>query len=147
MRILRKGLVLLAASAVVVAVFAVVASTATSAPRDTSLAATAAIDWNNIAITTVRGESPALFQLEGLIYMSYVQASVYDAVVKIEGRYKPYHNFHAPVSTDGASPDAAVTAAAYTALVNYFPDKAASLTTTYNAYLAGLPVAGRLQVS
>ena len=95
----------------------------------------------------MRGESPALFQLEGLIYMSYVQASVYDAVVKIEGRYKPYHNFHAPISTDGASAPAAVAAAAYTALVNYFPDQTAALTTTYNAYLAGLPVAGRARAS
>jgi len=143
MRIRRKRWVLAATFAAVIAVFAVVASTATSAPRDASLPATAAIDWNNIAIGTVRGESPALVQLEGLIYMSYVQASVYDAVVKIEGRYKPYHNFHAPVSTNGASPDAAVAAAAYTALVHYFPDKATSLTATYQSYLAGLPVAGQ----
>jgi hypothetical protein len=143
MRIQRKRWALLATSLVVAAGFAVLASTATSAPRHTTIASTAAIDWNNIAIATVRGESPALFQLEGLIYMSYVQASVYDAVVKIEGRYKPYHNFHAPISTDGASSEAAVAAAAYTALVYYFPDKAASLTTTYNSYLAGLPVAGR----
>jgi hypothetical protein len=143
MRIQRRGWVLVASLAVVIAAFAVVASTATSAPRHTTIASTAAIDWNNIAITTVRGESPALFQLEGLVYMSYVQASVYDAVVKIEGRYKPYHNFHAPISPDGASAEAAVAAAAYTALAYYFPDKAASLTTTYNAYLAGLPVAGR----
>lgn len=144
MRILRKRWVLLATSlAVAIAAFAVVASTATSAPRHTTAASTAAIDWNVIAITTVRSEAPAVFQLEGLIYMSYVQASVYDAVIKIEGRYRPYHNFRAPISTDGASPEAAVAAAAYTALVNYFPDQTATLTATYNSYLGGLPVAGR----
>ena len=143
MRIQRRGWALVASLAVAVAAFAVVASTATSAPRHATVANTAAIDWNNIAITTVRGESPALFQLEGLIYMSYVQASVYDAVVKIEGRYKPYHNFHSPVSTDGASAEAAVAAAAYTALVKYFPDKTTSLTAAYQSYLQGLPVAGQ----
>ena len=139
MKIPRKAWVLLAV-ALAIAGFA---STAASAPRHTTEANTAAIDWNVIAINTVRGESPALFQLEGLIYMSYVQASVYDAVIKIDGRYKPYHNFRAPISTDGASTPAAVAAAAYTALVNYFPDQTAALTATYNSYLGGLPVAGR----
>ncbi len=143
MRIRRKGWVLLATSAAVVAASAVAASTAASAPRHTTVASTAAIDWNVIAITTVRAATPAKFQLEGLIYMAYVQASVYDAVVKIEGRYRPYHNFRAPISTDGASTPAAVAAAAYTALVYYFPDAATTLTATYNSYLGGLPVEGR----
>ena len=66
-------------------------------------------------MNTVRAATPAIFQVEGLIYMSYVQASVYDAVTKIEGRYQPYHHFKAPVDTEGASPDAAVAAASYTA--------------------------------
>ena len=107
--------------------------------------ATAALDWNVIAINTVRSPTivPAKFQLEGLIYMSYVQAAVYDAVTKIAGRYNPYHNFHSPVKTDGASPAAAVAAAAYTALVYYFPAQAATLTATYQSYLLGLPVAGQ----
>jgi hypothetical protein len=144
MRIPRKAWGPVATSLLVaVAVIAVFASTATSAPRHTTVANTAAIDWNVIAINTVRGESPPLFQLEGLVYMSYVQASVYDAVIKIEGGYRPYHNFRAPISTDGASAPAAVAAAAYSALVYYFPDQAATLTATYNSYLGGLPVAGR----
>ena len=145
MRIRRRGWALVASLAVAVAAFAIVASTATSAPRHVTVANTAAIDWNVIAINTVRSVTPALFQLEGLIYMSYVQASVYDAVIKIEGRYKPYHNFRAPISTAGASPEAAVAAAAYTALVYYFPGQATALTATYNAYLGGLPVAGRAE--
>lgn len=143
MRIPRKGWALVTSLAVGVVVFAVVASTATSAPRHTTVASTAALDWNTIAINTVRGATPAKFQLEGLIYMSYVQAAVYDAVIKIEGRYKPYHNFRARVSTDGAEAEAAVAAAAYTALVYYFPAQAATLTSTYTAYLAGLPAAGQ----
>jgi hypothetical protein len=110
----------------------------------TTLPSTAALDWNVIAVNTVRSPTvvPAKFQLEGLIYVSYVQAAVYDAVTKIEGRYKPYHNFHSPVKTDGASPEAAVAAAAYNTLV-YFPAQAATLTATYQSYLAGLPVSGQ----
>jgi hypothetical protein len=103
--------------------------------------ATNVVSWNVIAVNTVRGASPAKAQIEGLIYMSYVQASVYDAVTKIEGRYAPYHDFTAPVSPVGASSDAAVGAAAYTILSHYFPS--ASLTTTYLSFLAGLPTAGR----
>ncbi len=66
--------------------------------------AATALDWNIIAVNTVRAATPPIFQVEGLIYMSYVQASVYDAVTKIEGRYQPYHHFRAPVDKVGASP-------------------------------------------
>ncbi len=75
--------------------------------------------------------------------MSYTQAAVYDAVTKIDGRYQPYHHFHAPVSTRHASSTAATAAAAYTTLAYYFPAQAATLTTTYDGYIAGLPTAGR----
>jgi hypothetical protein len=45
-------------------------------------------EWNRIAEdTVVRSRA---FQNEGLIYMAYVSAAVYDAVVAIEGRYRPY---------------------------------------------------------
>jgi hypothetical protein len=105
--------------------------------------ATAVLDWNATAVATVRGAMPAKFQLESDLYMAYVQASVYDAVVSIDGRYEPYHAFASPVSPRGASIPAAVAAAAYTALVYYFPPQAATLLTTYTAYLAGLPSAGQ----
>jgi hypothetical protein len=107
------------------------------------LPAAAVLDWNSIAVSTVRSAAPAKFQVEGIIYMSYVQGAVYDAVTKIEGRYAPYHDFAAPVDPAGASPDAAVAAAAYTTLANYFPAQAAALTTTYDAYVAALPLAGK----
>jgi hypothetical protein len=103
----------------------------------------AALVWNANAVTAVRAASPAKAQVEGLIYMSYVQASVYDAVTKIEGRYQPYHDFTSPVDTAGASPDAAVAAASYTALAYYFPAQAGTLGTTYTSYLNGLPAAGK----
>ena len=50
------------------------------------------LTWNTNAVNAVRASSPAKFQVEGLIYMSYVQAAVYDAATKIAGRYKPYHD-------------------------------------------------------
>jgi hypothetical protein len=125
-------------------VLAVAVGAASSEARGASGGSAAtATDWNIIAVNTVRAAAPAKSQVEGLIYMSYVQASVYDAVTKIEGRYQLYHDFTAPVDTAGASPDAAVAAASYTALAYYFPAQAGTLATTYAAYLAGLPAEGR----
>jgi vanadium-dependent haloperoxidase-like protein len=94
-----------------------------------------AVDWNKIAVSTVLSPSlsPTKFQIEGLIYMAYVQAAEYDAVTAISGRYTPYEStLTAPA---GASPRAAVAAAAYTTLVYYFPTLAPSLTSTYTDYL------------
>jgi hypothetical protein len=108
-----------------------------------SVPATAVLDWNAAAVATVRAAVPAKFQLESDLYMAYVQASVYDAVVKIAGRYEPYHDFATPVSPRGASVPAGVAAAAYTALAYYFPAQQATLQATYTAYLAGLASAGQ----
>jgi hypothetical protein len=105
--------------------------------------ATAVVDWNAIAVTTVRASLPAKFQIESDLYMGYVQGAVYDAVVTIAGRYQPYHDFTSPVSPRGASLPAAVAAAAYSALAYYFPAQQATLQTTYTAYLTGLPADGQ----
>jgi hypothetical protein len=105
--------------------------------------ATAVLDWNTTAVATVRAAVPAKFQIESDLYLSYVQASVYDAVVKIAGRYEPYRDFASPVPPRGASLPAAVAAAAYTALAYYFPAQQPSLQTTYTTYLAVLPADGQ----
>src|SRR3954469_3901846 len=105
-------------------VLAVAAGAASSKAHASGGSAATATDWNLIAVNTVRAAIPAKTQVEGLIYMSYVQASVYDAVTKIEGRYQLYHDFTAPVDPTGASSDAAVAAAAYTALAYYFSAQA-----------------------
>ena len=123
---------------------AVLTAQSSSAARPPSAGTPAgALMWNTIAVNTVRAAAPAKNQVEGLIYMTYVQASVYDAITKIEGRYIPYHDFAAPMPVEGASPDAAVAAAAYTALAYYFPAQAGSLLSTYTTYVGGLPAAGR----
>ncbi|MGZ4409332.1 MAG: vanadium-dependent haloperoxidase [Gaiellaceae bacterium] len=106
-----------------------------AAQKGTKLSAQTAIDWNTIAVNTVLSSSlsPTKFQIEGLVYMAYVQAAEYNAVMAISGRYAPYDStLTAPT---GASPRAAVAAAAYTTLAYYFPTLAPSLVSTYTDYL------------
>jgi hypothetical protein len=130
----RVGLVgaILAGTLLVLGVQGPSASTKVTAAA--TVPAQAALDWNTIAVNTVRAATPAKFQIEGLIYMAYVQAAVYDAVTAISGRYTPYHDLG--VNARGASPRAAVAAAAYTTLSYYFPAQAQSLATTYTDYIA-----------
>jgi hypothetical protein len=79
--------------------------------------------WNKIAEDTVVGSGA--FQSEGLIYMAYTSAAVYDALVAIQGGFEPYGaEITAPA---GASIDAAVAEAAYRTLVHYFPSQAGNL--------------------
>jgi hypothetical protein len=126
-------------------------SSVAASPHATGLAATAALDWNVIAVSTVRGATVPLpkFQIEGLIYVSYAQAAVYDAVTKIEGRYAPYHRFRVSpaVHVKNASPQAAIAAATYYTLRHYLGDQPQALLdtlkTTYLANIAALPRAGR----
>jgi hypothetical protein len=130
---LRAGVV----GAVVAGALLVLGVQGPSASTTVATAATVppqtALDWNTIAVNTVRAATPAKFQIEGLIYMSYVQAAVYDAVTAINGRYAPYHDLG--LNARGASPRAAVAAAAYTTLSYYFPAQAQSLASIYTNYI------------
>jgi hypothetical protein len=73
--------------------------------------------WNTIAEDTVVGSGT--FQPEGVVYMAYFSAAVYDTVVAIEGGFEPYGP---PITApEGASVDAAVVEAAYRTLWAYFP--------------------------
>ena len=109
-------------------------------------AATVALEWNANAVAAVRAArvmdpqgTPArpLYQTEGLLYMSYIQAAVYDAAVKIGHRYVPYHRFSA--AAGNASLQAAVIAAAYNTLVFYLGDPSGTLAAKYAASIAALP--------
>ena len=97
----------------------------------------AVLTWNTNTVSAVRASSPTKFQTDGMVYMSYVQAAVYDAVTKLEGRYEPYHDFTVAVAPD-ASVQAAVAAAARTTLDHYLPDQQATVDAKYTAYLATL---------
>ena len=119
---------------------AVEASPAPPTPPD------AVLTWNQNAVNAVRASAPSKFQVEGLIYMSYVQAAVYDAVTKLDGRYVPYHDFTYSV-VPGTSVQAAVAAAAQTALDNYLPDQAGTVDAEYNSYIASLGGLGAPGVS
>jgi hypothetical protein len=91
--------------------------------------------WNAIAENTVVGSGA--FQNEGLIYMAYVSAAVYDAVTAIEGGYEPYA---LPIEgPPGASAEAAVVEAAYRTLRYYFPAQAGALDALYAEALAAIP--------
>jgi VCPO second helical-bundle domain len=86
--------------------------------------------WNRIAEDTVVGSGA--FQSEGYIYMAYVSAAVYDAVVAIEAGFEPYGP--AIAAPAGASVDCAVVEAAYRTLLDYFssfPALVASLDANY----------------
>src|SRR4030095_5896891 len=73
------------------------------------------------------------FQNEGLIYMAYVSAAVYDAVTAIDGTYEPYGRRITPNPT--ASVPAAVVEAAYRTLRHYFPSQAATLDAAHDEAL------------
>jgi hypothetical protein len=93
-------------------------------------------DWNAIAVTTLLGDTSKQLP-EDFLYMGFVQAAVYDAVVGIDGRYAPYR-FQAQAPS-GASDQAAAVAAAHEILVTYVPSAQATLDADYAASLAQLP--------
>src|SRR4029078_13734800 len=53
----------------------------------------AVLTWNTYAVNAVRASTPTKFQTDGMLYMAYVQAAVYDAVTKLDGGYQLYHDF------------------------------------------------------
>ena len=142
---LKALLVLVGILAVAVTASLSVASAKT--PKPVVVPPDAALTWNTNAVNAVRASTPTKFQTDGMVYMSYVQAAVYDAVTKLEGRYQPYHDFSVAVAP-GASVQAAVAAAARTTLDYYLPDQQAAVDAKYNTYLGTLTgnVAGGVAV-
>ena len=142
---LKALLVLVGILAVAVTASLSVASAKT--PKPVVVPPDAALTWNTNAVSAVRASTPTKVQTDGMVYMSYVQAAVYDAVTKLEGRYQPYHDFSVAVAP-GASVQAAVAAAARTTLDYYLPDQQAAVDAKYNTYLGTLTgnVAGGVAV-
>jgi hypothetical protein len=145
----RVALLAVVAAALVLTAFAA-ATTHTGAVKmpQPRVSAQVALDWNSNAVDAVRaaktldgvppgGPPRALYQTEGLLYMSYVQAAVYDAVTHLDHRYQPYHRFSA--NPGHASLQAAVIAASYDTLVFYLGDPSGALATKYAAAIAALP--------
>jgi len=112
---------------------------ASSATAETTVAAenpSVISDWNALAISTFSAD-PTKVPQETPLYMGFVQAAVYDAVVGIEGRYEPYRfDARAPRRT---SAQAAAVAAAHKVLVTYSPYAQANLDAAYASSLAQIP--------
>jgi hypothetical protein len=139
---IRGWIVLGAVSLVTV----LMAGSASASPPGSEAPATVALQWNANALAAVRtakvvdppGTLPRpLYQTEGLLYMSYVQAAVYDAATKIGHRYAAYHHFSA--GAGNASIEAAVIAAAYNTLVHYLGDPNLTLAAEYKSSIEALP--------
>jgi hypothetical protein len=136
--------------ALTLAILALASIPASATERRTFVSPQVALDWNLNAVTVVRAfryaPTVGYFQTEGLIYMSYVQAAVYDAVMKISGRYVAYHSFSG--NAEGASADAAVIAASYRTLLNYQGDLVTggtTLTAKYTSAIDALPASGKTE--
>jgi len=118
-----------------------IAMPATSFASSTSTTASAGdpaviSDWNAIAVTTLAADMTKQ-PVEDILYVGFVQAAVYNAVVGVEGRYEPYR-FHAHAPR-GASAQAAAVAAAHEVLVTYVPSAQAALDARYVESLAQIP--------
>src|SRR5882724_8086403 len=88
----------LKAALVLVGILAVTATTSLSVASATNhkpafVPPDSVLTWNTYTVNAVRASIPTKVQTDGMVYMSYVQAAVYDAVTKLEGRYQPYHDF------------------------------------------------------
>jgi hypothetical protein len=98
-------------AAVLLTILTAGTATAATAPSPASADDPAVVsDWNAIAVTTLAGDTTKQ-PVEDILYMGFVQAAVYNAVVGVDGRYAPYR-FHAQAPR-GASDQAAAVAAAH----------------------------------
>ena len=109
-------------------------SFASSTPPSATARGPAVISgWNDIAVSTLAGDTTTQ-PVEDILYMAFVQAAVYNAVVGVEGRYEPYR-FHVQAPR-GSSAQAAAVAAAHKVLVTYVPSAQADLDAHYAESLA-----------
>lgn len=88
--------------------------------------------WNGIAARTMV-DAAVPVPVSGL-YFAFVNIATYDAVVTIEGRYRPYNRLPRPHAK--ASSEAAAATAAYSTLVHYIPAAKAQLDQDYARSLA-----------
>ena len=90
-------------------------------------------EWNQRAISTLLADA-ATTPVSDFVYLAFVQAAVYDAVVGVTGGYESYH--FRGTSARGSSAEAAAAAAAHGVLTAYVPSATADLDAAYAASLA-----------
>jgi len=110
-------------------VFAWLAALSTSARADV------VTDWNVIAVNTVAAAGAAARVPNRILTMTHV--AMHDALNAIDRHYKPYA-FDA-VAPYGASPEAAVAAAAYGVLIVEIPNRKTALDAALASTLAAIP--------
>ena len=113
-------------------------ATTASAEAGTGPVENAAVvsDWNATGVTTLAGDTSKVPQ-EWPLYLAFMHAAIYDAVVGVEGGYQPYlFDDRAPAH---ASATAAAAAAAHKILETYSPYAQSALDTALAASLAGIP--------
>ena len=92
--------------------------------------------WNAIALRTVFTENLTPIPSSGL-YLGFTSIAVFDAVVAIDGGYRPYvYQGRAPAR---ASAKVAAATAAHRVLATYFPASTAALDADYAAFLTTVP--------
>jgi VCPO second helical-bundle domain len=94
-------------------------------------------DWNVIAITAIPTGGLNFPAIQGLRILAMTHAAIHDALNAIDRRYKPYDMDR--LAEPGASPEAAVAAAAHDVLVAQIPAQQATLDAAYASSLAGIP--------
>src|ERR1700712_5519113 len=93
-------------------------------------------EWNAIANRTVFTENLTPIPSSS-VYFSFVSIAMFDAVVAIEGGYRPYaYRGRAPAR---ASVEVAAATAAHRVLSHYFPSSTANLDADYATFLATQP--------
>ncbi len=134
-----RRMILVAVVAALVAATTVAAGGGNRAQAvDTPSEANAVTDWSLVAQNAISaGRPPASSEvLNGLVH-----ATMYDAVVAVEGRYEP---FAVSIRRSGpTSADAAVAAAARGVLVMRVPGQAPTVEGEYTAFINGIPDGAR----
>ena len=131
----RRGLII---PAVLVACLASISPPASAAGRSggADLDPAVVVQWNQLAATTFVGDATKPGPIP-FLYMGFVQAAVYDAVMGVYRQYEPYN--YRPRAPHGTSARAAAVAAAYKILVTYSPSAQTALDAAYAQSLASLP--------
>jgi hypothetical protein len=133
-----KRIVFALVAASLVAAFSTLNSSPTHA-QETASQRRAVADWSLIAQKAIVVDGRK-FPGEAAVHMGIVHAAIYDAVVAIEGGYRPYAI--RPTVPPMTSLTAAVATVAHRVLVGRFPNQQAvpgGLDDVYFAYLNGIP--------
>jgi len=94
-------------------------------------------DWNLIATTAIPAGGLNFPAITGSRILAMTHAAIHDALNAIDRRYKPYALDR--LAEPGASPEAAVAAAAHDVLVAQIPAQQATLDAAYASSLASIP--------